>query len=312
MEREILRYLEPYDPGIFPAMVTARYGIPASRVVNLASNENPYPLPRGILAALRRSLDGVHRYPDPSYRSEKEAVAAYLGCTPDRVSLGNGASELLATLALVTLNAQDRVVVPIPSYSLYLFVAMLQAASLDLVELDPPTFEFDVDRVIEQARGAAMVMVGSPNNPTARSVPVAAVERLVTETTALVVVDEAYAEFAEETAVPLVNAHPRLAVVRSCSKFFGLAGLRVGYLVGSPELVGRLERARLPFNVSRVATAALSLVLRKSRWFQTTARVITADRARLAAAIARDTVCRALPSDANFLLVKLPDGLGSG
>lgn len=312
MEREILRYLEPYDPGIFPAMVTARYGIPESRVANLASNENPYPLPRGIVAALRRSLDGAHRYPDPSYRLGKEAVAAYVGCAPDHVSLGNGASELLANLALVTLNAQDRVVIPIPSYSLYLFVAMLLDASLDLVELDPPAFEFDVERVIPQARGAAIVMIGSPNNPTARSVPLAAIERLLNETTALVVVDEAYAEFTTCTALPLVEAYPRLVIVRSCSKFFGLAGLRIGYLIGHPDLVGRIERARLPFNVSRIAATALSLVMARARWFQTTAKTIVADRERLMNAIVRETLCQPLPSDANFVLLKLPDGLSSG
>src|SRR3990172_3138487 len=88
MERELLRYLEPYDPGIFPAMVTERYGIPESRVANLASNENPYPLPGPILGVLRKALEHANRYPDPSYRRGKAAVAAYLGCTEDRVSLG--------------------------------------------------------------------------------------------------------------------------------------------------------------------------------------------------------------------------------
>jgi len=312
MEREILRYLEPYDPGIFPALVTERYGIPESRVANLASNENPYPLPSQVLGALRKALGRVNRYPDPSYREGKAAVAAYLGCPEDRVSLGNGASELLATLALVVLNPQDRVVIPVPSYSLYLFVAMLRDASLDLVELDPPLFDVDIERLIARAQGAAMVVLGSPNNPTGRALTVSAVKRLLAETDALVVVDEAYAEFSNRSVVALTAKAPRLVVIRSCSKYFGLAGLRIGYLAGDPALVDRIERVRLPFNVSRIATTALEAVIKKRAWFHTTSRRIVADRERLKTAIVARTRCRVLPSDANFLLVKLPEGLPSG
>jgi histidinol-phosphate aminotransferase len=312
MERELLRYLEPYDPGIFPALVTERYGIPESKVANLASNENPYPLPRPILGALQRALVGSNRYPDPSYRRGKAAVAGYVGCSEDRVSLGNGASELLATLALVALNARDRVVIPIPSYSLYLFVAMLQDASLDLVELASPLFDVEIESLIERARGASMVMLGSPNNPTGRSIPTAAVKRLLAETDALVVVDEAYAEFSDRSVIGLAAKAPRLVVIRSCSKYFGLAGLRAGYLVADPALVDQIERVRMPFNVSRIAAAAIEIVTTRRAWFRATSRRIVADRERLKTAIVTRTRCRVLPSDANFLLVNLPEGLSSG
>ncbi len=312
MEREILQYLEPYDPGVFPAAVTARYGIPESRIANLASNETPYRLPRAVVDGLCRSLAEATRYPDPSYRRAKDAVAAYCRCSPDAVSVGNGASEVLATLASVTLESHARAVIPIPSYSLYLFVAMAQNASLELVQMDPPGFAFDVDRVIDQARDAALVLVCSPNNPTGASVPASAIARLHDETSAIVAVDEAYAEFSGRSVLRLVKTHPRLVMIRSCSKYFGLAGLRVGYAVGDPALIDRMERVRLPFNVNRPAVTALELVTRRRAWFAATARRIVSDRKALAAAVARDTRCRALPSDANFLLIKLPDGLSSG
>jgi histidinol-phosphate aminotransferase len=277
-------------------------------VANLASNENPYPLPRSILTVVQRALSQANRYPDPSYRPSKAAVAAYVGCSTDRVSLGNGAGELLATLALVALDRQDRVLIPIPSYSLYLFVAMLQNASLDLMDLDPPHFEVDGKKLIARARGARMVVLGSPNNPTGRTVAAVVVKRLLVETEALVVVDEAYAEFTDHSVIGLVPTTRRLVVIRSCSKYFGLAGLRVGYLVGDPDLVDRIERARLPFNVSRVATAALEVVIKQRAWFRTLSRRIVADRERLKADLATYTRCRVVPSDANFLLVKLPAG----
>ena len=139
-----------------------------------------------------------------------------------------------------------------------------------------------------------------------------AVKRLLAETDALVVVDEAYAEFSDYSVVGLVPTWPRLVIIRSCSKYFGLAGLRVGYLVGDPALVDRIERVRLPFNVSRIATTALEAVIKKRAWFHTTSRRIVADRERLKTAIAARTRCRVLPSDANFLLVKLPEGVLSG
>jgi histidinol-phosphate aminotransferase len=312
MEREILQYLEPYDPGVFPAAVTARYGIPESRIANLASNETPYRLPRAVVNGLCQSIAEATRYPDPSYRRAKGAVAAYCGCSPDAVSVGNGASELLATLASVTLDPHARVVIPIPSYSLYLFVAMAQNASLDLVQMDPPGFAFDVDRVIGHARDASLVLICSPNNPTGATVPASMITRLHDETRAIVAVDEAYAEFAGRSVLRFLKSHPRLMVIRSCSKYFGLAGLRVGYAVGDPELIDRMERVRLPFNVSRPAVAGLELVTRRHAWFAATARRIVSDRRVLAAAVARNTRCRVLPSDANFLLIKLPDGLSPG
>jgi histidinol-phosphate aminotransferase len=311
MEREILQYLEPYDPGVFPAAVTARYGIPESRIANLASNETPYRLPRAVITGLCRSVAEVTRYPDPSYRRAKAAVAAYARCSPDAVSVGNGASEVLATLAMVTLESHARVVIPIPSYSLYLFVAMAQNASLDLVQMDPPGFAFDADRVIERARDAALVLICSPNNPTGASVPASAITRLHEETSAVIAVDEAYAEFSGRSVLGLVKTSPRLAVIRSCSKYFGLAGLRVGYVVADPSLIDRMERVRLPFNVNRPAVAALELVTARRAWFAAAARRIVADRRKLAAELARVTRCRPLPSDANFLLLALPDGLSS-
>jgi histidinol-phosphate aminotransferase len=156
-----------------------------------------------------------------------------------------------------------------------------------------------------------LVLLCSPNNPTGASVAATAITRLLDETPAVIAVDEAYAEFSGRSVLPLVKSHPRLAVIRSCSKYFGLAGLRVGYAVAGPALIDRMERVRLPFNVNRPAVSALELVTKRRAWFAATARRIVADRKRLAAEVVRHTRCRPLPSDANFLLIALPDGLSS-
>lgn len=310
MLREVLQYLEPYDPGFFPPGLAERYGVPVGRVVNLGSNESPYPPPKAVLEAVSQALRGANRYPNPSYPRLKEGLARYTGLPVECISVGGGANELLDTVSKVVLNPFDKVVIPVPSYSIYLFLAMLRDASLELVSGQGADFDLDLGRVLEAARGAKLVFLCTPNNPTGRVIPRKDLLEILDHTEALVAVDEAYCEFSRKSIAQEVKNYENLVVVRTMSKFFGLAGLRVGYALASPKLAGALERARLPFNVSAVGEAAALAALDHLGHYQRLRARILQERERVRRA-AVGMGLHVVPSEANFLLMELPEGMDS-
>ncbi len=310
MLREVLQYLEPYDPGLFPPDLAERYGVPVGRVVNLGSNENPYHPPKAVLEAVSQALRGANRYPNPSYPRLKEGLARYTGLPAECISVGGGANELLDTVSKVALNPFDKVVIPVPSYSIYLFLAMLRDASLELVSGQGADFDLDLGRVLEASKGAKLVFLCTPNNPTGRVIPRKDILAILEDTEALVAVDEAYCEFSGKSMAGEVENHENLVVVRTMSKFFGLAGLRVGYALASPKLAGALERARLPFNVSAVGEAAALAALDHLGHYRKLRARILQERERVRRA-AVGMGLHVVPSEANFLLIELPDGMDS-
>jgi histidinol-phosphate aminotransferase len=168
---------------------------------------------------------------------------------------------------------------------------------------------YDVAALLRAGRdsGASVTIVCSPNNPTGNSLPLADVERLCRESDALVVVDEAYHEFARETVVPLLERHPNLVVLRTFSKAMALAGLRVGYLLASPELVREVNKARLPYNLNFFSQAAALAALEESEVLEASVRRLVRERERLLAALGDVPGVRAWPSRANFFILELLD-----
>jgi len=169
-----------------------------------------------------------------------------------------------------------------------------------------PSLSYDVDTLLEARRdsGASVTIVCSPNNPTGTSLAPADVERLCRDSDSLVVVDEAYHEFSGRTVVPLLERHPNLVVLRTFSKAMALAGLRVGYLLASPELVREIGKARLPYNLNFFSQAAALAALEEEEALATSVRRLVAERERLLARLADVPGVRAFSSDANFFLLE--------
>jgi histidinol-phosphate/aromatic aminotransferase/cobyric acid decarboxylase-like protein len=169
-----------------------------------------------------------------------------------------------------------------------------------------PGFAYDVDALLaaQRSSAASVTIVCSPNNPTGTSLALEDVERLCRESDTLVVIDEAYHEFAGRTVVPLLERHPNLVVLRTFSKAMALAGLRVGYLLASPELVREINKARLPYNVNFFSQAAALAALDEKEALATSVRRLVAERERLLARLADVPGVRAFPSDANFFLLE--------
>jgi histidinol-phosphate aminotransferase len=278
--------------------------------VKLNQNENPHELSDSFKrAVVERALARPWgRYPDFFPKDLHVMLADHIGWRSDGVLVGNGSNELIEALLVVTVGQGTRVVIPEPTFTLYGMVTAMLGGEAVRVPLDAE-LRYDPD-ALSRARaqsGAAVTIVCSPNNPTGSSLPSGAVERLCEDDSGLVVIDEAYAEFSGWSAVPLLQRYSNLIVLRTLSKAGALAGLRIGYLLASPELVSEVNKARLPYSLNFFSQIAAEEIL--GDWEAVAERVerIVNERGVLAAALARLSGLRCYASDANFVLVELQD-----
>ena len=302
--RDLTAY-EPVDP---PEVLAERAGIPQSRVVKLNGNENPYgPSPK-VRKALA-SLDRIHLYPDARQVAMREAVGRFVSVGPEHVVMGNGSDEIIDLLLRAFLAPGEAVIDCTPTFGMYTFTAHVCGGRTIEVPRDE-RFGVDVDGVLRAAeQGAKIVIIASPNNPSGSSTPLADVQRLL-DAGLFVIVDEAYREFGGESATGLVGDNPGLVVLRTLSKWAGLAGLRVGYGVMAPELSEILLRLKPPYNVSQAAEVALLASFDDLATLQERVGWLLTERERMAGLLAALPGVVPLPSEANFLLCQVPDGMG--
>jgi histidinol-phosphate aminotransferase len=304
-----LRGLDAYEAVDPPEALAARAGIPESEVVKLNANENPYgPSPRvaGALADMHR----IHLYPDPAQVAAREAVARYAGVGPEHVVVGNGSDEIIDLLFRALLAPGEAIVNAVPTFGMYAFSAQVCGGRTVTVQRDEH-FAVDVDATLAACRepGVKALIFASPNNPSGNATPPEDIRRLL-EADCLVIVDEAYVEFDARSVASLVPEHPNLVVLRTLSKWGGLAGLRVGYGLMAPELADLLLRAKPPYNISQAAEAALLASLSDVDTLNERAARIIAERERLAGLLAAVAGVTPLPSEANFILARMPQGRG--
>ena len=301
------RDLDPYEAADPPELLAERGGITEAEVVKLNANENPYgPSPKA-LEALNHSAR-AHIYPDPAQIAMRKALSGYTGARPEQIVVGNGSDEIIDLVFRATLSPGDVVVNAPPTFGMYDVTAHICGGVIVEVERDEH-FDVDVDGVLATAEGAKLIVLASPNNPSGNATPLEDIERLL-GADCLVVVDEAYAEFAGRSVLPLVDEHPNLVVLRTMSKWAGLAGLRAGYGVMNEEFAEVLLRGKPPYNVSQVAEAALLASLEDAELLDERARLIVQERNRMDAILAELPGVEPLPSDANFILCRLPEGRG--
>ncbi|HEU4322546.1 MAG TPA: histidinol-phosphate transaminase [Roseiflexaceae bacterium] len=302
--------LKPYTPILPFEVLAERLGIPAERLVKLDANENPYgPSPRALeaLAALSGPA-AVAIYPDPGHTELRRALSGYTGQPERRIICGAGADELIDLLMRAVLAPGDAVVNCPPTFGMYAFDAGLYAARVVDVPRDEG-YELDGEGIAEAAEQsrAKMLFVTAPNNPTGTMPSRREIERLL-ELPLLVVVDEAYIEFAGGSVADLVGDTPNLVVLRTFSKWAGLAGLRVGYGLVHEELIEHLWKIKQPYNVNVAAQAAALASLADVGYLRANVDRIVAERARLFEALSALPWLRVYPSQANFLLCRVRGG----
>ncbi len=291
-----LREVGPYDS---PQLEVA---------VRLNTNECPLPLPMGFsddLAAAVRELP-LNRYPDGQMLALREALAVRTGHPVDGVWTANGSNEILTQLLMAYGGAGRRATLFEPTYLLHRRLCWLTQTEIAERRLDPP-FEIDDAAVAWTGASAAdVVFVCSPNNPTGNTQPLDAIRSLASTSDGLVIVDEAYVEFGGDTSLPLVTEHPNVAVVRTFSKAFALAGARIGYVLAAPEVVEDLERVRLPYHMSTLTQAAGLTALRHADEASAGLDAIRAERDRIVRALSGIDGVTVFPSQANFVLFQPP------
>ncbi len=307
-----IRELQPYQPGKPVEELERELGV--SEAVKLASNENPLgPSPRAV-EALRAAAGGVNRYPDGASFELRSALSERLGVAPEQLVFGCGADELLELLAKCFLGPGDEAVFAWPSFAMYPIVVKGMGATPRQVPLDA-ALGHDLpamrERVGERTR---LVFVCNPNNPTGTSVGREAFDRFVASLPdeTVLAVDEAYFDFARRPDFPdalaWLKRRPGTVVLRTFSKLYGLAGLRIGYGVADPELADYLQRARHPFTVNRLAEVAARAALDDAEHAERTLRNNAAGAEYLSRELSALGI-EVWPTDANFVLARIGAGV---
>jgi histidinol-phosphate aminotransferase len=290
-----------YDAPVTPLQLARRLGVDPESIIKLDANENPYGPPPAALRALA-SVE-VNRYPDAGATALRERVSQYVGCEPERLVFGNGSDELIDLLCRAVLRPGDRVVNCPPTFGMYAIAA--RASGSDVVDVPRDTaFDLDWRSLPAACQAAKLVFLCSPNNPTGGKLSEADLRSLLAMRP-LVVLDEAYVEYAGCNLAHLIGEYSNLVILRTFSKAFGLAGLRVGYGIFPPDLARALSGLKAPYNVSSMAQAAAVAALDDTEWVERHAGLIRAERDRVSAAISALPGLDPLPSDTNFLLVRV-------
>lgn len=315
MRPEIVR-MTPYIPiKPFPVL-SAELGIPIEKIVKLDANENPYgpsPLAYEALAALGNTE--VPIYPDPGSTALRQKLAEKLGVQPEMIVTGAGADELIEVLFKLFFSPDDVMINCPPTFGMYTFLGQIYGVKEVIIERDA-NFRLDIN-VIEAAviqHQAKMVMLCAPNNPDGLYLESGALERLLKLNT-IVLLDEAYvafarpnleAEFGAANSARLVALHPNLVVLRTFSKWAGLAGLRVGYGVAAPEVAGYMMAIKQPYNINVAAEAAASASLDDLPYLNDNVQKMLVERDRIYTELAQFKSLKAFPgSKANFILVEV-------
>ncbi|WP_343627377.1 histidinol-phosphate transaminase [Roseateles sp.] len=285
---------------------------PAAGLIKLDAMENPYRLPEALQHALGERLGrvAINRYPGERTGELAQALAAHAKLPEGQgLMLGNGSDELISLLAMAVCRPGQRVAVlaPLPGFVMYELSSKYQ--HLDFVGV-PLTPDFELDEAAMLAAIArerpAIVYLAYPNNPTANLWDEAVIERIAAAAPGLVVIDEAYQPFAERDAMGLMARHANVLVMRTMSKF-GLAGVRIGYLMGHAELIGHIDKLRPPYNISVLNAEAGLFALEHAEVYERQAAELRAERERLQAALKTLPGVTTFPSQGNMILVRVPD-----
>jgi len=296
--RPALSDMKPYAPGEQP---------PPGKFIKLNTNENPYPPPPEVVDAIQKAASGpLNRYPDPMATAFRRAAADALGLPgPEWILAGNGSDEILTILVRGFVGEGQRLRLPYPSYILYRTLADIQGAGWEQTPFEdswklPAAFRQSDDQV-------RLVLLPNPNSPSGTVVGPTEIVKIAAELDCPLIVDEAYADFAEDNCLGLVQQHENILVTRTLSKSYGLAGMRFGFLVGQPHVLSELAKIKDSYNCDAISIAAATAAMSCQDWLSKIVGRLNATRRRMESELA-DLGFEVTPSQANFVWCTHPSG----
>ena len=295
--RESIKELKPYDPHEVPYKI------------KLNANENPYGLPKEMIKEILRKAEtlGYARYPNANSVKLSESISAFLGLNRDNIVIGNGSDELIDYLVKAFSEKGRRIITTAPSFSMYKVYSMINGSNFVQIPLNQSNFSLNEDKVLEEAKkeDSSIVFLTYPNAPTGNYFAEDKMIKIIEESGCLVVVDEAYYEFGKKTFVPLISRYDNLVILRTFSKAYSLASLRVGYLLSNPEIINEVRKVKSPFNVNTFSQLAAQVVFENKEILKDSIEKIIQERERLKDEIDKLAAFKAHPSQTNFVLVEV-------
>jgi len=282
------------------------YHVPdGAGLIKLDAMENPYPLPDALRDDWSSRISGldINRYPDADMHELRHAIAKLDGLSDDQVLLGNGSDEMIQMLLISASNGTC--VVPRPTFVMYEIIARWLRRPVAIVPLTRD-FALNAEGFLRASslEKTAITFLSCPNNPTGNMWPRSAIRQISDKFKGLLIIDEAYRPFADDTHVDMIK--PNVIVLRTFSKL-GLAGLRLGYALGHPDTIAQLNKVRLPYNINSLTQASACFFLKHRDVFDEQAGKIRDERSRVAQALENMEQVSVYPSQANFLLLRVPD-----
>jgi len=294
--RESLFEISSYPYGIAPP----KRGV----LARLGSNEGPQELPRKMINRLSEVLSQSNRYPSPSMEGLERKIAEYAGVNPESVIIGNGSTEVISALVSTFIKHREEAIISIPTFSAYEALVKLHQGEVKFVKMKE-NFEWDVDGILDSiSPSTKIVFICRPNNPTGTMISKDDLKKIASRNV-VVAVDEAYMEFSGDPVIDLIENDENIFIMRTFSKAFGLAGLRIGYGIANLELAKIMKRVVPPFPVNVVALKAAELVLDDRKFMEKTVKIVKEGRKYLFSELNKIKGVKVYPSQGNFLLMNI-------
>jgi histidinol-phosphate aminotransferase len=305
--RKLVKTLNPYVPGRSIKEIAKEYGLNPDKIIKLGSNENPLgPSPKAV-EALSQNLEYMNQYPETDLKDLTEVLASYSNVSPSQVILGgDGADEILDLLGKTLIDPGDEFIVPIPSYMYYEYILTINGGVPVFAQWDMPQNKVNVDSILNVlSPRTRIIFLCTPNNPTGGLIDKKDIEIILDRTDALVVVDEAYFEYAGANNVDLLNDYDNLFILRTFSKVMGLAGMRIGYGLGNPQFIQYMHRIKPAFSLTRLSQIAALATLNDKEYIKNSIQLAIKSREYLYTELVNISDLDVFKSKANYLLLDI-------
>lgn len=303
--KKIVRELDPYVPGKSIDEIAAKYKINKNDIIKLGSNENPLGPSKKAVEAVNRIASLMHQYPESNLEDLKKKIASYCGVKASNIIVGgDGADEILDVLGKTIIEPGDEFIVPLPSYMYYEFTLKIHGAIPVYAKWNVEENKVDIDSVLNAITDKTkIIFLCTPNNPTGGLIDKEDIEKVLRSTDAIVVVDEAYIEFAELDNVDLLDKYDNLLILRTFSKVFGLAGMRIGYALSNEEFIEYMHRIKPVFSLTKSSHAAALATLDDKEYIKKSIEIGIESREYLYENMSKFDKLHVYASKANYLLL---------